>query len=161
MPQLDPASFTSQLFWLAVSMTVLYVFLSRFFLPPLLGVAETRKETRGSDLSRASALKEEAEAVKAAYEQAMKDARARAQSLFAEVEAQGKQALEQSLAELTRTASRELAAAENRIARQKEELLSSLAPAVAELAALAVEKVTHHRPDAASAQAAVQTVMKG
>ena len=33
MPQLDPSSFTSQLFWLAVSITFLYVMLSGFLLP--------------------------------------------------------------------------------------------------------------------------------
>lgn len=160
MPQLDPTWFASQLFWLAVCFAFLYVMLAFYILPPFLRVMDLRAVTRESDLTRAQALKDEAEAVKASYEQAMSDARARAQALFHDAEERHKQAFERSLADLQRQASANLAAAENRIAAQKEELVASLIPALGELAGAVVEKVVNHRPEPAKAQAAVQSALQ-
>lgn len=159
MPQLDLATFTPQLFWLAVNIAFLYVMLNWFVLPAILRVAELRAATRSSDLSRAQAMKDEAEAVRCAYEQAMSDARARAQALFSEAEEKAEQSLARSLADLQRNTSAEISQAEARIREQRDRLIASLGEATAELAAEVVEKLTRRRPDAKHAQLAVNTVI--
>lgn len=147
MPQLDPTWFASQLFWLAIGVVFLYVVLSRFVLPPLMSVLDVRQATRMSDLERAQALKSEAESAKTEYEQALSDARLRAQQLFADAEAKAKQASEKALSELNRASAEQLAQAEKRISAKKAELLAELEPAAADLTAMAIEKLMKRRPD--------------
>lgn len=83
MPQLDPATFLPQLFWLAVSFGVLYLILSRVALPRVGEILQARRERIEADLSRAEALREEAEAVLAEHERAMVAARAEARTILA------------------------------------------------------------------------------
>ena len=83
MPQLDPATFAPQLFWLAVCFGVLYLIVSRVALPRVGEILQARRERIEADLSRAEALREEAEAALAAHERAMAEARAEARGLLA------------------------------------------------------------------------------
>jgi len=159
MPQLDPTWFVSQLFWLLVSLCVLYVALSRFVLPQLMGVMEKRRAARVQDLALAESLKAQAENTRETYEQALLTARQRAQGLFTDVETAGKQATETALASLNRTQHEKLAQAEQRITRTKDELLSALTPAVSDLASLAVEKLVGKRPDDKQVKAVVQQII--
>lgn len=161
MPQLDFSTFLPQVVWLLIAFALLYVVLANVFLPPLMRVIATRESTREADLASARAFKEEAETIKASYEQAMKTAQANAQALFAEVEKKNKEALERSLAEFTRSANQEYARAEHRIELQKQQVMAELAPALQSLVAQAVEKITDTAPDAASVQAAIGETLKG
>ncbi|MBV8939492.1 MAG: hypothetical protein JO089_06605 [Alphaproteobacteria bacterium] len=160
MPQLDPTWYVSQLFWLCVCMALLYLALSRAVLPPLMRVAEARRQMREDDLARAQALKDQAEFIQAAYEQAMNDARVRAQAIFAEVEERSESELARATAELHRVTSAHLAEAERHINARKEHALSGLAPALASLTAAAVEKLTSRAPDAAEALSALRDIQK-
>lgn len=161
MPQLDPTWFASQLFWLAVSMVVLYVALSRLVLPPLQAVIELRRTTREGDLAMAQQLKTEAESAREEYERALADARLRAQAIFTDTELKNKQATEAALAEINRTLTARMAEAEKRITESKRRLLGDLQPAGAELAAQIVEKLVGRTPDPTRAQAAIKKLTPG
>ncbi len=113
MPQFDPTTFASQLFWLIVTFGLLFVLASRVLLPRIAGILEARQEKIDDDLDRAAAVKAEAETVLAAYEKTMADGKAEAQGLL-------------------RQATDEMAAAG---ARRHEELAAKLAGVVAEAAA--------------------------
>jgi F-type H+-transporting ATPase subunit b len=80
MPQFDPSSFSSQLFWLALTFAALYLLLWRTVLPRISSVLEQRQEKIEDDLGRAEKLRAEAEEVLAAYRKALDDARAKAQA---------------------------------------------------------------------------------
>src|SRR5271157_3555225 len=80
MPQLDFSTFPSQLFWLAVVFVVLYLLMARIGLPKVGAVIAERKAKAAGDLDQASRMKAEAEAVMAAYERSLADARAQAQA---------------------------------------------------------------------------------
>ena len=60
MPQLNPEFFVSQLFWLAVFFTFLFVFLWRISLPRIATVLEKRQSKIDENLSSAKELQEEA-----------------------------------------------------------------------------------------------------
>ena len=60
MPQLNPEFFVSQLFWLAVFFTFLFVFLWRVSLPRIATVLEKRQNKIDENLSSAKELKEKA-----------------------------------------------------------------------------------------------------
>ena len=60
MPQLNPEFFVSQLFWLAVFFTFLFVFLWRVSLPRIATVLEKRQNKIDESLSSAKELQEQA-----------------------------------------------------------------------------------------------------
>ena len=60
MPQLNPEFFISQLFWLAVFFTFLFVFLWRISLPRIATVLEKRQKKIDENLSSAKELQEQA-----------------------------------------------------------------------------------------------------
>lgn len=84
MPQLDFASFPNQIFWLLVTLVIIYVVLSKIALPRISSVLAERSGTISNDIAAAEELKQKAHDAEAAYEQALVDARAEAQKIVAE-----------------------------------------------------------------------------
>lgn len=74
LPQFNTSTFASQLFWLAISFTVLYFFFSKSSLPRLSATIEERMATIKSDIEHADKLSAEAATTKESYEQAMSGA---------------------------------------------------------------------------------------
>ncbi|MEM9436159.1 MAG: F0F1 ATP synthase subunit B' [Pseudomonadota bacterium] len=119
MPQLDFSTYPNQIFWLVVTLVVIYFVLSRVALPRIGGVLAERSGTITNDLAAAEELKNRAEEAEAAYEKALADARAEAQKIAAktkaEIQAQLDKELEKADAEIAaRAAESEAAIAEIR-----------------------------------------------
>src|SRR6202167_2734139 len=79
MPQLDLATFPPQLVWLLITFAALYAVMSWVGLPRVRGILAARKGRIDGDLEKAAQMKSEAEAVIAAYEKALAEARTQAQ----------------------------------------------------------------------------------
>lgn len=84
LPQLDSSSWASQLFWLAVTFTLLYWLMSSYFLPRIGSTLEERRDRIADDLDRAAESRRMAEEAEATYNRALADARAKAQAIAAE-----------------------------------------------------------------------------
>src|SRR5262245_59976427 len=80
-PPFDPATFASQLFWLALTFIVLYLLMSRVALPRIGSILKQRRNKIEGDLGEAQRLKGESDVAIAAHEKALADARGRAQAL--------------------------------------------------------------------------------
>jgi F-type H+-transporting ATPase subunit b len=80
-PPFDPATFGSQLVWLAITFGVLLLLMSRVALPRIGGILEARSARIAGDLAEAGRLKEETDAAIAAYEQALAEARQNAHAI--------------------------------------------------------------------------------
>ena len=160
MPQLDLSTFPSQVFWLAVIFVLLYLLMSRVALPRVAALIDARKARIEGDLERAAQMKTEAEAVMAAYERSLADARAQAQATLKE--AMDRFAAE--AAERQRKAAEalgvETSAAEKRIAAAKTEALSGLRVVAIDVARAATRKLVGADVDEGSAAAAVDRVMR-
>jgi len=91
MPQLDVASYPSQLFWLVVSFLILYGILQFFIVPRFSKIFEKRAEFIDILAQKASRDREEAELLLNEYERILAEARIEAhgrfQSVFDEVSA--------------------------------------------------------------------------
>ncbi len=148
MPQLDPTWFASQLFWLAVCFTTLYLLLSRVILPPLQGVIASRKGAIESDLVVAQDLKSQAELAKQSYESTLVKSREAAQSIIGEADSAAKKRAEEAKRSLETQISIQLANATAAIDAKKQELLKELLPSSVELSSLIVEKLTEQKPTA-------------
>lgn len=60
MPQFNPESFSSQLFWLAICFSVLYIFMSKVFLPRIKEILHNRNHDINHNTSLAEEIKEQA-----------------------------------------------------------------------------------------------------
>lgn len=119
MPQLDVSTFGNQIFWLMVTLVVIYFILSRVALPRIANVLSDRQSTITNDLSAAEALKAKAVEAEAAYNKALADARTQAQAIVnankAEMQAELETALKHADAEIAvKSAEAEKAIAEIR-----------------------------------------------
>jgi F-type H+-transporting ATPase subunit b len=83
LPQLDPATVPTQLFWLAVSFLVLYYMLFGVALPRVESVLQERDSRIAFDVVKADELRAEADAVLAAAERLRDQARSQGQELVA------------------------------------------------------------------------------
>jgi F-type H+-transporting ATPase subunit b len=106
MPQLDFSTFPNQIFWLLVTLVVIYFVLSRVALPRIGSVLAERKGTITNDLAAAEELKAKAVAAEAAYQNALTTARAEA----AKIVAQAKADIQKDLDKATARADAEIAA---------------------------------------------------
>src|SRR3546814_13136399 len=79
MPQLDPATYTSQIFWLAVTFLGLALLLWRVALPRISAALENRPQRIDHDIARSGELAKEAEGAMAAYAAEVSKGRGEAQ----------------------------------------------------------------------------------
>lgn len=160
MPQLNPEFFLTQIVWLAISFTVLYIILWRVALPRVAEVLETRQDKIDDDLEKAGRLKAEAEAALATYEKTLSDARSEAQSALREAVAELANEAAKRHGELSERLNREIKAGEERIAAAKNQAVGSIASIAAEAARLATERLVGRAPDAKAVEAAVAASLK-
>jgi len=62
MPQLDPTYWSSQAFWLVLIFAILYISISKFYLPKIKDNLDNRENKIKEDLENASKFKEQSEA---------------------------------------------------------------------------------------------------
>lgn len=161
MPQLDPAFFGTQLFWLAISFIVLYVLMSRLAMPQIAGVLKQREDKIRGDLDAAQRLKEETKSVIAAYEKALADARGEAQALARQTMDAANAESSRRQQELTDRITSQLAAAERRIAEARSQAMANVGTMAAEVAQQAFGRLTGATADPARVAAAVERTLKG
>jgi F-type H+-transporting ATPase subunit b len=161
MPQLDLSTFPSQIFWLAVFFVVLYALMAKLAIPRIERVVEGRRNRIESDLDKAGQMKSEAEAVIAAYEKALADARHQAQLTMKETgDRLGALAAERQRQAGAVIAER-TAVAEKRIAAAKSAALGDLRGIAIDVARAAAARLVGSEVDSARAGVAVDAVLKG
>ncbi len=160
MPQFDPSTFSSQLFWLLVMFVALYWVISKIAVPRIGEVLEQRARVIQDDLDRATQLKAETDAAVAAYDKAMADARGQAYEHMRAMQAELKAVTDQRTAAVTADVNAQIAAAETRIGAAKTAALDSIKSVAAETARDVVAKLAGLSPDAGSVDAAVATALK-
>jgi len=160
MPQLDLATFPSQIFWLAVIFGALYLLMARVGLPRVGAMIEARRARIAGDLDRAAQMKAEAEAVMAAYERSLADARAQAQTTLKEAMDRFSAIAAERQRQAVQKLAVETAGAEQRIALAKTQALAGLRAMAVDVARATTRKLVGVETDEATATAAVDQVMK-
>lgn len=161
MPQFDPSTFSSQLFWLAICFVGLYWIVSKFAIPRIGDILEQRERVVQDDLDRAESLKGEAEQALADYEAAMADAREQARTLMNKVTSDAKAAAESRNREIGAELTAQISDAEQRIAAARDEAMSSLTSIAADAAKDAASRLAGLDVNSGDAEAAVNASMKG
>jgi len=160
MPQLDFSTFGNQIFWLVVTLVVIYLILSRVALPRIAGVLAERSGTISNDIAAAEELKAKAVAAEEAYNQALSDARAEAAKIVASTKADMKAELDAAIAKADAEISQKTAESEKVISEIRATALESVEE-VAKNTAMALVSALGGKEDAKTIDAAVSNEMEG
>ena len=161
MPQLDFSSYPSQIFWLVVSLIVLFFFMKAVALPRIAGGIEERADAIEDDLDRAAEFRKKAEEAEAAYEAALLDARAKAQEIAAETRAEIQKDVDAAMAKADAEISARTAEGEKRIAEIRESAMASVEEVATETAQAVIEAVMPGSADAGAVKSAVAKGLGG
>ena len=84
LPQMDISTFPSQIFWLVVTFSILYIFMWKFVIPKLRIIIEERRDKISNDVNEAEKLKSEAEEILNKYESEISSSNQDAQKIITE-----------------------------------------------------------------------------
>lgn len=126
MPQLDFSTFPNQIFWLLVTLVLIYLVLSRVALPRIASVLSERAGTITHDLAAAEEFKQRAVEAEAAYDKALADARAEAGRIVATAKAEIQQGLDAELAHADAEIAAKAAESEAAIAEIRKDAVKSV-----------------------------------
>lgn len=148
LPQLNSADWAPQLIWLAITFGVLYLLLSRIALPRISDVLEERRERIRRDLDEAARLKSETEKALADYEQALGDARGKAQAIARETRERLAAETDAERTRVEQQINNKIADAERRIADSKSQAMAQVNAIAGETAGSIVDKLIGIVPSA-------------
>jgi F-type H+-transporting ATPase subunit b len=157
-PPFDKQTFPSQLVWLALTFGALYFLMSRIALPRIGSILEERRKHIESDLAGAQRAKGESDAAAAAHEQALAEARGRAQTVANEIRARAAVAAEARRKEVDAKLDVRISEAEQSLAAARSAAMAHLHEMAGDAARAIVERLTGVVPakqDVADAIAAV------
>ncbi len=160
MPQLDVTTFSNQIFWLVVTMVVLYYVMSRVALPRIAAVLADRRGTITSDIAAAEEYKLKALAAEEAYKTALADARTEANRIVEAAKADMQKQLDVEIAK----AEAEIAAKASESERRIREIRDGAMDMVSDVSKDAAKDILESfgaKADARSVTAAVSARLKG
>lgn len=160
MPQLDFSTWGNQIFWLLVTLVVIYFVLSRVALPRIAAVLAERQGTITKDIAAAEELKAKAADAEAAYNQALADARAEAARIVEATKAEIKADVDAAMAKADEEISAKAAEGEKAIAEIRANALGSVEE-VATATAGEIVSALGGKADAKTVKAAIADRMKG
>jgi len=160
MPQLCPDWMGNQIFWLVITLVVIFLVLSRIALPRIAAILAERQGTITNDIAAAEDLKAKAVEAEEAYNKALADARADAQNIIAETKAEIKAELDDAMVKADAEIAARTAEGEKKIAEIRAGALESVTD-VAKDTAKAIVTAMGGKADAKTVNAAVSSRMKG
>lgn len=155
LPQLDVSTWPGQLFWLAVSFTVLFMMMWKVVLPRLRNAIEERRDRIADDLDTAADFKQKADESAAEYEKLLSDARAKAHSMALGNRVEVDKAMAAEAAQADLEIAKRQDAAEQRIADMRTEALAKVETIAVEATRAIILQLTGAELDAKSIQSAV------
>ena len=160
MPQICSEWMGNQVFWLIVTLVVIFLILSRVALPRIAAILAERQGTITNDLAEAENLKARAVEAEEAYNQALADARAEALRIAAEAKAEIQAGLNDAIEKADAEIAVKAAESEKAIADIRAGALDSIRE-VATATATEIVGALGGKADAAAVSGAVEERMKG
>ena len=159
-PPFQKETFASQLLWFVLVFVALYLLMSRVALPRVSSILEHRRQRIEGDLAEAQGLKDQSDAAITAYEQALADARSRAQALANETRQRAAGQAEASRKGLDAKLNERIADAEKVIADKRAAAMLNVRDIATEAAASIVERLIGVAPAGQQVASAVADTLK-
>lgn len=160
MPQLNPDTYASQLFWLVVTFLVFFLIAWRVALPRIGRVLEDRRERIDRDIAKAQEVRNEAEAVLAEYERLSAEGRASAQVVIREANELAAAEAAKEHEKVGKKLAGDIENAERRIAEARASALEGVGDVAAEIAQAAAAKLIGLEVSRKDAEGAVSRAVK-
>jgi len=142
MPQLDFSTFLPQIFWLFISLSFLYIVLSRYALPRVSDVIEERKDIIAQDIDSAKKFSSETDLAIEELNMKLSEAKINSQSLMNNSLQEIKESNEEKKAILLKEINDDIVAAEAKILEKKEESLREISSVSEDIAIEMLENLS-------------------
>ena len=161
MPQLNVHDFVPQLVWLAIAFLLLYLVMARSAVPAIADTLAKRQAKIQGDLDAAEKANEETRALVVAYEKSLADSRENARGVTRQQGEVDATAAAKRLGELHDRLAAQIADAEKRIAKQRDDVMAGLEQMANEIGQGASAKLAGQSADAGQLGAKIATAIKG
>lgn len=161
LPQLDASTYPSQLFWLAMTFTALYLIFSKKTLPDMSSVIENRRGHVDSNLDTAEKLKKEADEVRELYEKNLAKARSESTQTLADMQSEMRAKSEKQTQAFLKQADKDIAAMEKNIQKAQNSAKEDMESIAAEIASEAAGKIVGLNTDVEQARDVIRTLNNG
>ena len=151
LPQLDIATWPSQLFWLVVLFGAGYLVMAKIVTPRIGAVLEERRQTVDGDLEKARAASADAAKIRADYESDLEKARIEAAEFAKQAAMEATKKAEAADARIAKKLADKVGAAEAKLAEAKTNALANLNDVAAEAAMAAVASLAGIKTSSAQA----------
>jgi F-type H+-transporting ATPase subunit b len=160
MPQLDPTYWASQAFWLILIFTLLYLTLSKIFIPKIKESIDDRENKIKDDLDEAQKLKLIAEEKLKEYETTIENAKKEVLKVIFDSKNQLSAEIQSKKKGIEKEIEKELKNAEKELEILKRDSLTDISTISEEMASKVVEQVSGEPLNQSSVKAAVMEKIK-
>jgi len=160
MPQLDSKYWLSQSFWLILIFLLLYLSLSKFFIPKIKDNLDDREKKIKDNLDEAKELSELAEKKNLDYENEISNAKKEVAKIISDSKKQLDKNISQKKEQFEKELEKEIKKAENEILDLKNSSSKSINLIAEEISAKTIENITGDKLNDSSIKASVAEVSK-
>ncbi len=147
MPQLDPTSFSSQLFWLVVVFAFLYVFMAKAIVPRIRNVLGKRQHQIRHDLDAAEELKRVDVGARQTNKKELQTAKNKAMVLLQKTQKDIDQSIAEEQHKLNETLEKMLSTSEAKLETKRAEGKQAIKPMLESLTAQITESILGEKPE--------------
>ena len=155
MPQLDPTYWASQAFWLILIFTLLYLALSKLFIPKIKDSIDDRENKIKDDLNEAQKLKTFAEKKLKEYDLSIENAKKQVQKILFESKNKLNSEIQNKKKNFKKEIDAEIKNAEKEIENFKKNCLKSISTISEEMTSKVVEMISGEPMNQSSIKAAI------
>ena len=161
MPQLNPEFFMSQLFWLVLTFTFLFIFLWRISLPRITTVLEKRASKINDDLRLAKQLQAEAEEIQNKINLQLREARLETSELIKTTNSNFQDHASKELEKIDNNINLKIDETSIAIAKSKADSLKQINDQIYEITKLTLSKISNIKADENEIKDIVTSVQQG
>ena len=141
MPQLDPSSFVSQIFWLTITFLSLVFVMSVFIVPRIASIIDERHQKINSDIQKAEKINQKAANILKRYETTIENAKAEIDKKISQEKEQIEAAAELKKAEIGQYLNRQIIANETLLKKERAQTLKAVDEISYQTAELILQKL--------------------
>ena len=160
MPQLDPTYWASQAFWLVLVFLILYISISKFYLPKIKENLDNRENKIKEDLDYASKFKEQSELKLKEYELILENAKKEVSKIHFESKNILDKDIKTKKEAIDKEIEKEISKAQKEISEVKKNSISSIQNISENIASNIIENISGDKLNESSIRATVEDVLK-
>ena len=160
MPQLDPKYWASQAFWLILVFVILYISLSKFYLPKIKSNLDNRENKIKEDLENANKFKEQSEAKLKEYGLILDKAKKEVNKIHFDSKAALDKDIQSKKEVIEKEIEKEILKAQKEISELKKNSISSIQNISENITANIIENISGDKLNESSVKSAVEEISK-